>query len=641
MFEFEVDYQLAPAETLPAEVLQAFVAGAPRFAGFSPLQWEEHCTECAMPQCYSTCDLYVPRKDGKCRRFDGGISPLRNIDNLQGFVSRITFKALGSLHSEGPIAVVDLDRHRAIERRARRVEDLARGVPDGKLSILGRRGVSSRMATRFKKWQMRRAAMTKSLDPDCFIAEIYNPGSDPVDFTFVVRAASGPRKVMPFQHRITIAHGLRREMILWSAIRDHVDPEAEHFVSLTPNRSDRDQPVTIWVGMLGFGRLADPTGITTSQWSPVDTGMPKAYLPIGEPASVEVATGQTPVQRCGSKGVKITVWDLDNTMWSGVLVEDGPEKLVLKPGIAEVIRELDARGIVNSVASKNTHEDAMAQLERFGLAEFMVFPQISWGPKSQALGNLVQDFNVGANTFAFIDDSAFERAEVSAAHPEMRVIDAAAYDQLLERPEFSPDVSPESSRRREFYLNQKKRTSAANGFTGDYANFLRHCGMQMTIAPVGDDNLERVQELIQRTNQMNFSGNRYTRSEITERIETDRYDHFVLSCADQFGDYGIVGFSMVDRASRTMVDLTFSCRVQSKRVEHAFLCWLAQRYGADRDGAFEAQFRLSAKNAPVGEVFKDLSFAQVSLNNGVTTWGWPTGRPIPDEGLVTVTSMVD
>ena len=77
--------------------------------------------------------------------------------------------------------------------------------------------------------------------------------------------------------------------------------------------------------------------------------------------------------------VKCVVWDLDNTVWDGVLIEDGPDRLTLKPGISDVIKELDRRGILQSVASKNDYDHARPVLDRFGLAEFFLYPQISWG----------------------------------------------------------------------------------------------------------------------------------------------------------------------------------------------------------------------------------------------------------------------
>ena len=110
------------------------------------------------------------------------------------------------------------------------------------------------------------------------------------------------------------------------------------------------------------------------------------------------------------KHVKILAWDLDNTLWQGTLVESGPGVVTLKPGVVEVIRELGRRGIVSTVVSKNNEGDALQELRRFGLDEDFVFAKVSWDPKSVSLKELIQQFNVGEDTFAFIDDSPFERA---------------------------------------------------------------------------------------------------------------------------------------------------------------------------------------------------------------------------------------
>ena len=133
-----------------------------------------------------------------------------------------------------------------------------------------------------------------------------------------------------------------------------------------------------------------------------------------------------PQPKAGSKEgkarVKCIVWDLDNTLWDGILVEDGAEKLRLKPGIAEVIKSLDRRGILHSIASKNNFDEAMAVLKSHQLDEYFLHPQISWAPKSEAMKAIAQKLNIGIDTLMLVDDSDFERAEVQAACPTVMVL---------------------------------------------------------------------------------------------------------------------------------------------------------------------------------------------------------------------------
>src|SRR5690625_82784 len=108
--------------------------------------------------------------------------------------------------------------------------------------------------------------------------------------------------------------------------------------------------------------------------------------------------------------VKCVVWDLDNTVWDGVLLEG--EGLVVRPGIREAMETFDKRGILQSIASKNEFEPAWERLEKFGLAEFFLYPQIGWGAKSESIRKIAEELNIGLDTFAFFDDQPFERDEV-------------------------------------------------------------------------------------------------------------------------------------------------------------------------------------------------------------------------------------
>jgi FkbH-like protein len=334
--------------------------------------------------------------------------------------------------------------------------------------------------------------------------------------------------------------------------------------------------------------------------------------------------------------LKCVVWDLDNTMWSGTLVEDGAEHLTLKPGIADVIKRLDERGILHSVASKNNADEALAVLSAFGIRDYFLHPDISWGPKSEALKRIAKRLNIGIDSLLFIDDSEFERAEVGAACPTVRVMHAADYLSLPDRPEAQVKVTAEAAERRVLYQQEAVRQTAAEQFGEDYYAFLRDCRLEAHLRPMTSENLPRVHELTQRTNQMNFSGNRYERA-VLERILADPHlDTYVLDCRDRFGEYGVVGFCLVDNREPRITDLMFSCRVQSKRVEHALLSRILQRYRADVPTDVHANYRQTPRNAPSGRVFEDVGFEVASETDGVSSLVFRRERPVPDDGIVTV-----
>jgi FkbH-like protein len=151
-----------------------------------------------------------------------------------------------------------------------------------------------------------------------------------------------------------------------------------------------------------------------------------------------------------------------------------------------------------------------------------------------------------------------------------------------------------------------------------------------------EENLERVHELTQRTNQMNFSGNRYDRDVLRKILSSPHLDTFVLSCEDRFGSYGVIGFSIVDRREPRLTDLMFSCRIQSKRVEHAFLAWVIRKYIAETNRDFYANYRKTPRNAASGQVFADLSLEEIGSRDGVLSLRFGKEREIPDDAVIDV-----
>jgi FkbH-like protein len=187
------------------------------------------------------------------------------------------------------------------------------------------------------------------------------------------------------------------------------------------------------------------------------------------------------------------------------------------------------------------------------------------------------------------------------------------------------------------YREQQQREATRESFAGDYAGFLKGCDIRLSIESLAAGNLDRVYELAQRTNQMNFSGNRYPREELEAFMSSATHATYVMRCVDRFGSYGIVGFALVDVEARCLLDLMFSCRIQAKRVEHAFLGFLLRQYMAAGAPEFSAVYRKTEKNRASGKVFEDMGFVPGEDREGMTTQVFSPGREIPDENIVHVT----
>jgi FkbH-like protein len=244
--------------------------------------------------------------------------------------------------------------------------------------------------------------------------------------------------------------------------------------------------------------------------------------------------------------------------------------------------------------------------------------------------------NIGIDSLLFVDDSPFEREEVSSACPSVMLLDATEYRNILNRSDCLLPATEESRKRRLFYREQERRQDAQKDFPGEYAAFLRNCNLQVTIRSLNEANLQRVHELTQRTNQMNFSGNRYSRDKLQQFLKMPDIDAYVLDCQDRFGSYGTVGFCLMNRSESRMTDLMFSCRIQGKRVEHAFLSYLIHKYRLAGLQTLFANYRKTDRNAGPGKVFEDLGFRILTEVDGLTELAFPDAMAPPQDGIVAI-----
>lgn len=267
------------------------------------------------------------------------------------------------------------------------------------------------------------------------------------------------------------------------------------------------------------------------------------------------------------KTIKCVVWDLDNTIWEGVLLEG--DALILRPGVVEILQTLDERGILLAIASRNEYEPAWAQLQAFGIDHYFIYPQINWNSKSHSIAQIAQEINIGIDTLAFVDDQPFEREEVNFAHPDVWCIDAADLSGLLDHPRLTPRfITPESRLRRQMYQSDIQRKVAEEEYTGQNEAFLADLNMVFTIKKAREEDLQRAEELTMRTNQLNTTGYTYSYEELDQLRQSDDHLLFVSSLDDRYGTYGTIGLALVEKEAAywTVKLLLMSCRVMSRGV---------------------------------------------------------------------------
>ncbi|KMY31608.1 FkbH [Lysinibacillus xylanilyticus] len=311
--------------------------------------------------------------------------------------------------------------------------------------------------------------------------------------------------------------------------------------------------------------------------------------------------------------IKCVVWDLDNTLWDGVILEDS--NVVLKQDVVEIIKKLDERGILHSIASKNEPSLAMSKLEEFGISEYFLYPQINWNPKSESIKNIAKSINIGIDTLVFVDDQPFEREEVNFVHPEVLCIDALNLEGVLDMPELKPKFITEDSKiRRQMYMNDIKRNNIEENFSGPHEEFLASLNMKVTIAPVQENDLQRVEELTVRTHQLNTTGYTYSYEELDVMRHSDRHKLFVVGLDDKYGTYGKVGVVMLECVEDvwTVKLLLMSCRVMSRGIGSLLINYIL-KLAKENNVKLMAEFVKTDRNKMMYATYKFAGFTEYSV----------------------------
>ncbi len=310
--------------------------------------------------------------------------------------------------------------------------------------------------------------------------------------------------------------------------------------------------------------------------------------------------------------VKCLVWDLDRTLWQGVLSEDGPTPL--REGVLETLSELDRRGILLSIASKNEPGPALETLAALGVRDYFLCPQISWGDKADGIRRIAEMLNLKLEAFALIDDSAFERDAVQFALPEVSVYPETAVKQLTGFPEFTPRFVTEDSRmRRKMYQDDLLRRQMRESFNGGSNEaFLETLGIQISVKPVCEADLQRVEELTVRTHQLNSTGYEYPYEELLRLSRSPDYIFLVCGMKDRYGDSGKVGLLLLalNGGIMTIKLLIVSCRVMSYGVGGALVAYAVQLAG--RLGKrLQAEFLQTKHNRIMYITYKFAGFEEI------------------------------
>lgn len=314
------------------------------------------------------------------------------------------------------------------------------------------------------------------------------------------------------------------------------------------------------------------------------------------------------------KRVKCLVCDLDNTLWKGIIRDDGKEGISVHYNTVNILQMLSRRGVIIALCSKND-EFVADELESVLGEDFMQkvsATRINWLPKSDNIQALSKILNIGLDSMAFVDDSQYEREQVASSLPEVRVYKETDFYSMLTDVVFEPEgaVTSESSARVQMYKEQARRNEAELTFDGGFEAFLRDCKMKVYMHQAKEAELIRVVELIQRTNQLNTSIRRYTKAEVIEMHGNKKYKIYTLRVKDRFGEYGLVGVVVVQIENQEWFIslLLLSCRVMGRNIESFMFDYVKQSAKESGASLISLEYNSTDRNQAMQKIVMDNGF---------------------------------
>ena len=351
------------------------------------------------------------------------------------------------------------------------------------------------------------------------------------------------------------------------------------------------------------------------------------------------------------RSAKCLVVDLDNTLWGGVVGDEGAEALLIGPGeplgeafqaFQRYLRALRNRGVLLAVCSKNDESAALAPfttrkemvLRREDFAAFVA----NWEPKSQGLRRIAAELNLGVDALVFADDNPAEREQVRQALPEVRVVELGAdpsdYPLAVDRTGWfeTVAVSLEDRRRGAMYRENAAREELRHASL-DYTGYLRSLDMRARIAPFEPSSLDRVAQLTGKTNQFNLTTLRLSRSELEAMMNSPDHLTATVQLEDRFGDNGLISvFAAHADRDQLWIDLwLMSCRVLNRGVEHLLRNYVVGRAREAGYSVLHGVYRPTPRNHLVKELYPSLGFIAGARIDSGEHWTLDVGttEPLP------------
>ena len=345
---------------------------------------------------------------------------------------------------------------------------------------------------------------------------------------------------------------------------------------------------------------------------------------------------------------KCLILDLDNTLWGGVLGEDGIEGIKIGgdyPGNAflyfqEGIIELGRRGIILAVCSKNNEADVIEVWRKNPFIKLtdrhIAAYRINWDNKADNIRAIAKELNIGLDSMVFVDDNPTERELIRQQLPMVAVPEFPKrpyglmnlFQELVDNYFRAYELTSEDLAKTEQYKANAQRSAAQHQFA-DLNDFIRSLEIEIDIISADKFNISRIAQMTQKTNQFNLTTHRYTEADIATFVE--RGDMiYCISVRDKFGDNGITGAIIINReGNKAIIDtLLLSCRILGKGIETAFVKTILNVIHSKGIASIEAKYIPTAKNGQVSDFYDKIGFALIDESEGTKSYFLLMNRPL-------------
>lgn len=336
------------------------------------------------------------------------------------------------------------------------------------------------------------------------------------------------------------------------------------------------------------------------------------------------------------KSKKALILDCDNTLWDGIIGEDGIDgikldsttpKGVVFQEVQSIVKSLAQQGVVIGLCSKNNHDDVQEVFKKPNFSvlaeEDIVIKKINWNDKASNLMDISKELNIGIDSLVFVDDSDFEINLVRDKIPNLlasqvpkSIFEYPAIMRNLSNLFYKRNITKEDTLRVKMYKEEAERTITKSNFT-DIDSYVRSLGLEITLFQNDKSLIQRIAQLTNKTNQFNLTTKRYTEADIENKMNSDTCNVIALSVKDKFGDFGITGVAILETHNNINIIDTFllSCRVLGRKVETCFLIECLNVLFNSNNFEVIGIYVPTPKNSQVNKFYLDAGFEVLEENH--------------------------